>query len=101
MPAGSFPLPQPSSFQPSAEMGRRIYQVKCALCHGEAGRGDGPVGKKLLVHVTDLTAPPVQTQSDDQLLQTIAHGKRVMRSFSSELSEGEIRALVLFLRTMK
>lgn len=35
--------------------GGRLYQVHCASCHGEAGRGDGPVARDLKVAPPDLT----------------------------------------------
>ncbi len=31
----------------SVEKGRSIYNVRCAVCHGPSGRGDGPAGKNL------------------------------------------------------
>jgi|ERR1700680_3085670 len=35
--------------------GGRLYQVHCASCHGESGRGDGPVARDLKVAPADLT----------------------------------------------
>lgn len=37
------------------EQGRKAYSVYCASCHGQAGRGDGPVAGDLKVAPTDLT----------------------------------------------
>ena len=101
VPAHSVPVARSNSPAPSVETGRRLFQLKCVFCHGEAGQGDGPVGKKFVVKVGDLGSAPVQTQSDDQLFQTISQGKRVMRTFGNELDEAEIRSLVQFLRTLK
>ena len=35
--------------------GEETYQRFCASCHGETGRGDGPVGAGLKISVPDLT----------------------------------------------
>jgi mono/diheme cytochrome c family protein len=36
--------------------GEELFQRFCASCHGESGRGDGPVARGLAVTVPDLTA---------------------------------------------
>lgn len=38
------PLPEQP---PSLAAGRRIYEARCAGCHGLSGRGDGPLGRGL------------------------------------------------------
>ena len=38
-----------------AERGRDLYRIYCRNCHGEAGRGDGPMGDVLTVRPVDLT----------------------------------------------
>ena len=35
--------------------GKQLYRQFCASCHGENGRGDGPVAASLRVEVPDLT----------------------------------------------
>jgi len=35
--------------------GRLSYRVHCASCHGEGGRGDGPMARALKVRPADLT----------------------------------------------
>lgn len=35
--------------------GAELFQRFCASCHGETGRGDGPVARSLAVAVPDLT----------------------------------------------
>ena len=37
------------------DIGRREYVNSCAVCHGEGGRGDGPVSAYLKVAPVDLT----------------------------------------------
>jgi len=40
---------------PSAQTGEQNYQQFCAACHGDEGRGDGPVAESLATPVPDLT----------------------------------------------
>ncbi len=35
--------------------GRAVYLSYCATCHGEQGRGDGPLGASLILPPSDLT----------------------------------------------
>ena len=41
--------------EPSLAGGSRIYATRCAMCHGVAGRGDGPAGAGLKPPPADLT----------------------------------------------
>ncbi len=52
------PLP---SRPPSLERGAVVYQERCAACHGESGRGDGPKAKS-------LKGPPPANLADPQIL---------------------------------
>ena len=59
---GAFLLPsavvsqgQPGTFMLEDYTGEELYQRFCASCHGESGRGDGPVASSLLTVVPDLT----------------------------------------------
>ena len=38
------------------DAGAREYAVACAGCHGESGKGDGPLAGLLQIHTPDLTA---------------------------------------------
>lgn len=46
---------QPGTFGLEDLSGAELYQRFCASCHGESGRGDGPVAGTLVTAVPDLT----------------------------------------------
>lgn len=50
-------LPATSSAQENEILarGRLEYQGYCAVCHGEKGKGDGIMGRYLLIKPADLT----------------------------------------------
>ncbi len=75
--------------------GAELYGHFCASCHGEAGRGNGPVAKSLKSKVPDLTriaarnggvfpGERVRESIDGQRLSSV-HGTRDMPVWGSEL----------------
>lgn len=41
--------------QPKADLGKREYETKCAVCHGVDGKGLGPYAEQLKRKLPDLT----------------------------------------------
>lgn len=62
----------------SVNRGKMLYDIHCALCHGEQGQGDGLVGEKFIPPPMDLTLDYVQIQPDGQIFYTISHGSVAM-----------------------
>lgn len=54
------------------EKGKVKFQRYCVPCHGESGKGDGPVGQKF--GSQDLTSEYVQTKPDGDIYYTITNG---------------------------
>jgi mono/diheme cytochrome c family protein len=79
---------------------RGIYMDKCAECHGERGKGDGP---KAMMHTpapADLTdAGQMNTVTDGEIFYQISEGRRPMPSFKKRLTEDQRWELVLFVRS--
>jgi mono/diheme cytochrome c family protein len=55
-------------------LGQAYYRDYCAFCHGQAGHGDGPVGRSYVPMPTDLTSPTVQGLSDSDLYRGMLTG---------------------------
>jgi mono/diheme cytochrome c family protein len=80
-------VPAPASAQKAAT-GADEFRNSCAFCHGEDGRGDGPLAKVLTVKPGDLTQLskrndgvfPIEKVSEtiDGRTQIAAHGTREM-----------------------
>jgi mono/diheme cytochrome c family protein len=47
-------LPAPAA-EAKLDLGRREYLDNCAICHGQSGRGDGPMSMLLTKQVPDIT----------------------------------------------
>jgi cytochrome c oxidase cbb3-type subunit 3 len=72
------PPPAEIAGDPLLVAGREVYLSRCVSCHGEKGRGDGPIAK-------GLSGPPVGDLTDaawkhgdrpDQVLEVVSDGVR-------------------------
>lgn len=54
--------------------GATLYSTKCAMCHGADGSGSTAMGKRFKLR--DLRSAEVQQQTDAQLSDIIAKGKK-------------------------
>ncbi len=88
--------------EPELLRGKELYGIFCVPCHGETGKGDGPVGRKFVPTPADLRAgSPVMGLSDGQLFVVISSGLGPMPAFRADLSPDERWRIVSFLRTLK
>ena len=73
--------------QPSGQalmVGREIYQINCAVCHGVGGDGDGPAASMFAIRPRDFrtgmfkfrSTPSGSLPTDDDLLRTVTRGVR-------------------------
>ena len=77
-----------------------LYRDKCAQCHGETGKGDGPEGKMYDPPPASFTdAARMNAMSDGELFYKIGKGRRPMPSFKSRLTEGQRWQIVLLVRS--
>ncbi|GBC83012.1 Cbb3-type cytochrome c oxidase subunit FixP [bacterium HR10] len=85
----------------SIQKGKRLFAEHCAMCHGDAGKGDGPMAEALETKPADLTDRARMTlQSDGELFWKISKGNPPMPDFEGTLSTEEIWHLVNYLRAL-
>jgi len=90
--------------QPAAEpIGRQVYANNCASCHGETGRGDGPMAQFLATPPRGLVSEPWRTfpassESEERkgLESAVRQGfpDRGMPAYSTRLTDEQISAVV-------
>lgn len=86
------------------ELGRIMYDRHCAVCHGAAGIGDGPIVTKPGEEgrfprlVTNLTLPASVDRADGYLYAVIHAGRSLMPSYGPRTTHEERWAIVSYLR---
>ncbi len=90
------------------ETGATLYKKhKCARCHGDEGKGDGPVFAKKGKSIGDWTQPATLAEFDDAYLAEIiikggkALGKSAkMLKYGRKLNEEQVATLVEYVHTL-
>lgn len=100
-PASSKKLKNPYSGKSSIKKGQAIYKMRCTVCHGDKGKGDGPGAKALNPKPADHTSKSTQSQTDGELFWKISEGRGAMVSWKLILSKEDRWNLVNFIRTLK
>src|SRR4029453_8622443 len=87
----------------------KLYEARCASCHGADGRGNGPNAGFLNPAPRDFTSGRYKFRStetgslpsDDDLIRSITDGMHstAMPSWKPFLSQQQVRALVSHLKT--
>jgi mono/diheme cytochrome c family protein len=66
------------------EQGKTLFDINCALCHGQTSAERGPVGKKLIPPPPGLDRAMVKDLSDATIFKAITFGFGRMPSFKEE-----------------
>jgi mono/diheme cytochrome c family protein len=74
------PNPTPADAR-SLQNGRMYYQINCAVCHGEAGKGDGPILSAKAIFPPALVGPSTVALTDGAIWGIIRNGRGVMPSY--------------------
>ena len=89
-------LSTPQNEMPTRDDGARFYTRNCVACHGMSGQGDGPVAKRQVLRLPDLTT--ISARNDGTFPQARVmsyiwgdpgndHLERVMPSFGGRMAE--------------
>ena len=81
--------------------GKTLFDINCAMCHGQSSGEPGPVGKKLSPPPPGLDHDLVQVLNDAAIFKAITFGFGRMPPFRDKLLPEERWLLVNFLRTRK
>ena len=81
--------------------GKEFYGIFCTPCHGESGKGDGPVAKKFVPTPVDISGTGFGMAPEGLLFAVVTHGWNGMPPFRSDLTAKERWEIVAYLRTLK
>jgi mono/diheme cytochrome c family protein len=101
VPEGVAAVKNPLAGDPAAVgSGKKLYEDRCADCHGLKGRGDGPASIDLDPKPGDLSKPALREQPDGVLFWKISEGKKPMPPYKTKLTEEQRWQLINYLRTL-
>jgi len=94
---------------PSLERGKQVYLKKCAYCHGETGKGDGPSADYSMPQPRNLTKGHIKLRStsfgkiptDEDLFNAITNGMRgtTMPGWK-HLPKNDRKSLVIYVKSL-
>ncbi|MFQ5808231.1 MAG: CopD family protein [Armatimonadota bacterium] len=88
-----------ASTSESIAVGRTLYAQNCMSCHGQNGRGDGPLAPTLSVPPADFRVH-IPYHQDDFFFRVMTNGLgTIMPSFGAQLTEEERWHLLNFLQS--
>lgn len=88
--------------------GREVYEVQCAICHGQDGDGNGMAAHMFRIQPRDFrrglfkfrSTPSGSLPTDEDLFQTVTQGLRWTGMVGrADLPEGDRKAVVMYLKT--
>lgn len=86
----------------AAEDGKKIYDKKCASCHGKDGKGNAAMLKMLKVDISllNLIDKGTQDKTDEELISTTTKGINKMPAYGKELKDEEIKGIISYFRSL-
>ncbi len=77
----AIPNPVPADAR-SLSNGRMYYQINCAVCHGESGKGDGPILASKAIFPPPVIGAAAEARSDGYIWGVIRNGRGAMPSYN-------------------
>jgi mono/diheme cytochrome c family protein len=78
------------------EEGRALYQTYCLVCHGESGKGDGPIAEKI-PHPPSFLSDRLLQFAPGRIFHVITMGTSKMPPYAAQLSPTERWKVVSYL----
>ncbi len=89
----------------NVENGLRLYQTRCAMCHGKAGASDGPMSSALSPRPKAFNNPLWKQQVDDTFLKKIillggeANQRSAAMPANGDLSAEDLASVIRAIRS--
>lgn len=81
--------------------GQVVFSRYCAVCHGPAGQGDGPVAQRGFPTPPPLPAPHARDMRDGQIFHIITFGQVNMPGYAAQLDREDRWRAVLRVREIQ
>ena len=77
----------------------RLFNINCAVCHGDKGEANGPLAAKVGGVKSIIASSP--GYSDGRIFFILAYGQNNMGSYASQLSKEQRWRIVQYIRTLE
>ena len=84
----------------SLARGKKVYENYCLVCHGDQGKGDGPLIPKF-PNPPSFTSKNVQAYPEGRLFHIVTRGSGMMPSHASQISPEDRWKLVRYVQTLQ
>src|ERR1041385_8023267 len=98
--SSNFSNPLPVN-QSTVDEGRKIYQARCVVCHGESGRGDGKSSATLEPRPTNFLSAETRNEKDWALFWKMSEGRSPMPAYKTKLTKTQRWQLVAYIRKLE
>ncbi len=80
--------------------GKKLFDAKCAQCHGKDAKGNPKMAKLLKVEPTalDLTKAEAVSMTSDAVVTQITNGKKKMPGYKGKMTDDQIQAVATYLK---
>jgi len=80
----------------------RLFNINCAICHGEKGQGNGPISTSGKIGgIANLTLDMYVKMADGTMFHSLTYGKNLMGSYASQLDRKQRWMIVKYIRTLQ
>ncbi len=80
----------------------RLFNINCAICHGDKGAGNGPISTSGKIGgIANLTLDSYVKMADGTMFHSITYGKNNMGSYASQLDRKQRWMMVKYIRTLQ
>jgi mono/diheme cytochrome c family protein len=84
----------------SLARGKQVFENVCAVCHGPAGQGDGPIIGRF-PNPPSLTAARAKAYPDGRIVHVIARGQGIMPSHAAQVLPEDRWRVVMHVRALQ
>lgn len=81
--------------------GQKYYNTHCLVCHGQSGKGDGPVAAKYPMPVPPLVSDKVVGWPDGHIYHVITMGQGLMGAYASHIPQKYRWQVVNYIRHLQ
>ncbi len=79
---------------------KKLFDAKCASCHGKDGKGNIVMSKmfKVAPEALNLTSSEFAAKKDEEILKIIAEGKNKMPAYAKQLNSEQQKSVLQYIR---